>query len=213
MTTKALGYVRVSTDQQGESGAGLDAQRATIQAEVDRRGWVLETMHSDVGSGKSTRGRPELARALHVLGDGQADALIIAKLDRLSRSLIDFAELMVRADREGWSIVALDIGVDTTTINGELIANIIMSLAQWERKIIGQRTRDALAVVRARGTQLGRPITTTPDAEAVIRLLRRQGFSFHTVAKMLNDDGVPTAQGGVRWYPSSVRAVCRRLGL
>jgi len=202
-----VGYTRVSTDQQGESGAGLDAQRAAIDAEAARRGWSVERVYTDVASGKSTRGRQQLAAALDRMEPGSV--LVVAKLDRLSRSLLDFAALMAQAQRDGWSIVALDIGVDTSTVNGELVANIIMSLAQWERRIIGQRTKDALGAVRSRGTRLGRPTTVTRDAVAIITAMRGAGSSLREVAGALNSAGVPTAQGGREWYASTVRAIER----
>jgi DNA invertase Pin-like site-specific DNA recombinase len=210
-TTTAVGYCRVSTDGQGERGYGLAAQREVIDAEVAKQGWDLAECYVDVASGKTTRRRPELARALLELEAGHAQVLIVAKLDRLSRSLLDFAGLMATAQEQGWGIVALDIGVDTSTINGELVANIIMALAQWERRIIGARTKDALAEVVAQGGRLGRPASTAPDAEAVVRVMRRQGASYGAVAKALNTEGLPTAQGGAQWHASTVRALCQRL--
>ncbi len=207
----AVGYCRVSTDQQGDSGAGLAAQRAAILAEVERRGWTLREMHVDVASGKTTKRRPDLAAALKSLAAGEASVLIVAKLDRLSRSLVDFASLMAQSQREGWSIVALDIGVDTSTINGELVASIIMALAQWERRIIGQRTKDALAAVRADGTRLGRPGNVSSEAEAVILALHDAGRPLRAIARNLNAQGIPTAQGGREWYASTVRDVLRRI--
>lgn len=204
---RAVGYCRVSTDQQGDSGAGLEAQESAIRTECARQGLELAEVYVDVASGKSTKRRPRLAAALTELAAGHAEVLVVAKLDRLSRSLLDFASLMAQAQREGWSIVALDIGVDTSTVNGELVANIIMALAQWERRVIGQRTKDALAAVKSRGAQLGRPSGVAPETRAVIRLLRQQGRGWHAIARLLNEDQVPTAQGGARWYASTVRAV------
>lgn len=206
----AIGYLRVSTDEQGDSGAGLDAQRETINAEAARRGWGEIHIYTDVASGKSTKRRTQLAAALRDLAEGRASVLVVAKLDRLSRSMLDFATLTAQAARDGWSIVALDIGVDTSTVNGELIANIIMSLAQWERRIIGQRTKDALAAVRGRGTPLGRPTVVAREAVAVIRAMRGAGSSYRQVAAALNAEGVPTAQGGREWYASTVRAIAAR---
>lgn len=205
-----IGYLRVSTDEQGDSGAGLDAQRETINAEAARRGWGEIHIYTDVASGKSTKRRTQLAAALRDLAEGRASVLVVAKLDRLSRSMLDFATLTAQAARDGWSIVALDIGVDTSTVNGELIANIIMSLAQWERRIIGQRTKDALAAVRGRGTTLGRPTVVAREAVAVIRAMRGAGSSYRQVAAALNAEGVPTAQGGREWYASTVRAIAAR---
>lgn len=144
------------------------------------------------------------------LAEQRASILIVAKLDRLSRSLLDFAGITGQAHREGWSVVALDIGVDTSTVNGELVANIIMALAQWERQIIGQRTKDALAAVNGRGIQLGRPTVVAREAVAIIRAMRGAGASYRQVAAALNSEGVPTAQGGREWYASTVRAVEQR---
>lgn len=206
----AIGYIRVSTDQQGDSGAGMEAQRAAIDGEASRRGWPDVRIYTDVASGKSTKRRPELAAALAELAAGRASVLVVAKLDRLSRSLLDFAAITAQAHREGWSVVALDIGVDTSTVNGELVANIIMALAQWERRIIGQRTKDALGAVRKRGTKLGRPTVVSREAVAIIRAMRSSGSSYRQVAQVLNDGRVPTAQGGREWYASTVRAIERR---
>jgi DNA invertase Pin-like site-specific DNA recombinase len=194
----------VSTDAQGERGYGLDAQRALIEDEAARRNWTLERVYVDVASGKSVRRRPEYAEMLHALARGDAEVLIVAKLDRLSRSLVDFAQLMALAQQEGWSVNALDIGVDTSSINGELIANIIMALAQWERRIIGHRTSAALAQVKARGTKLGRPSNVDPDTLRLIRILRDSGHSWQRIADSLTREGVPTSQGG-RWHAATVR--------
>lgn len=207
---EAIGYIRVSTDQQGERGYGLDAQTALIEEEAARRGWNLQHVYVDVASGKSTKRRPQYAAAVKELSEGRAAVLVVAKLDRLSRSLVDFAGLMAQSRREGWSIDALDIGIDTSTINGELIANIIMSLAQWERRIIGQRTQLALGQVKRHGVKLGRPTTVTREAVAVIRAMRASGASYRTVAATLNAENIPTAQGGRKWYASTVRAIEKR---
>src|SRR4051794_12815141 len=102
-----VGYIRVSTDEQAESGAGLAAQRTAIEAECARRGWTLVETFEDAGaSGKSLDGRPQLAAALNAVETGQAATLVVAKLDRLSRSVHDAAGLLDRAQRAGWSLVA-----------------------------------------------------------------------------------------------------------
>ncbi len=207
--SRPIAYCRVSTDEQGDSGAGLEAQRAAIEAEASRRGWEPR-FYTDVASGKSTKRRPQLAAAIRELSEGRATVLVVAKLDRLSRSLLDFAAITAQAHREGWSVVALDIGVDTSTVNGELVANIIMALAQWERRIIGQRTKDALSAVKGRGTPLGRPTVVAREAVAIIRAMRSAGASYRTIADALNAEGVPTAQGGREWYASTVRAIEQR---
>ncbi|MCD9624220.1 recombinase family protein [Rhabdothermincola salaria] len=104
----------------------------------------------------------------------------------------------------------LDIGVDTSTQSGDLIINIMANFAQFERKLIGQRTKGALAVRRSEGVKLGRPVTLAPEVTAEILSLRSQGLSYRAIAEALNDRGVPTAQGGRRWYPATVRKICLR---
>lgn len=206
-TSQVVGYLRVSTDEQGESGAGLAAQADAIHREVDRRGWTLIETYTDVASGKSRAQRPGLEAALSDVHEGRAGTLIVAKLDRLSRSLIDFASIMAAARDRGWNLVALDLGVDLSTPAGEFLASVMASAAQWERRIIGQRTSDALRARRAEGVVLGRPRTVPDSVRARITTERAAGKSFYAIARDLNAEGVPTGQGGVQWYPSSVRAV------
>ena len=201
-----VGYVRVSTDEQAVSGLGLAAQRAAIEAECARRGWALMAVYEDALSGKNLD-RPGMTAALAAVESGAAAAIVVAKLDRLSRSLADFAALMARAQAGRWNLVALDLGIDLTTAAGEFMANVMASAAQWERRIIGQRTRDALAVKRSQGVRLGRPQMVPAELVSRIRAAHEAGAGWSAIARQLNEEGVPTAHGGSKWYPSTVRAV------
>jgi DNA invertase Pin-like site-specific DNA recombinase len=207
---RVIGYVRVSTSEQAHSGASVKGQREAIRAEAARRGWKLVRFYTDTASGKSLAGREGLAQAVRVLERGQADALVVAKLDRLSRSLLDFAGLMDRSGRMGWSLVALDVGVDTTTPSGEAMVGVLAVFAQFERRLIAQRTKDALAVRRAEGVRLGRPTSVPVAVSKRLSLLRKSGMSYHAIADMVNSEGIPTAQGGARWYAATVRKVLVR---
>jgi len=203
-----VAYTRVSTEEQAVSGAGLDAQLASIESEIARRGWTLATTFTDAGvSGRSVANRPALAAALAAVESGEAGTLVVAKLDRLSRSLLDFAELMARAQRGGWNIVALDLGIDLSTPAGEFLASVMASAAQWERRIIGQRTKDALAAKKAAGVRLGRPSEMPVDVLDRIAHARLAGQSLRSIAVDLTEAGVPTARGGVRWSFSTIQAV------
>lgn len=205
-TNAVVAYVRVSTEEQADSGAGLAAQRSAIAAECARRGWNLAALFEDAGaSGKSLSGRPGLSAALNELESGRASTLVVAKLDRLSRSLLDFSGLMERSRREGWSLVALDLGVDTTTPSGEMMANVLAVFAQFERRMIGQRTKDALAQKRQQGVRLGRPRSLSTDTARRVRALRRRGMTLDAIADRLNRQSVPTAAGGQRWHATGVR--------
>lgn len=200
---RVLGYVRVSTSEQASSGAGIDAQRAAIAAEAERRGWQVEWIEDAGCSAKDLR-RPGIQDALRRLHAGEADALVIAKLDRLSRSLLDFAAVTAQAQRQGWKVIALDLGVDTSTPSGEMLANVLASFAQFERRLIGQRTSEALRAKRAAGVRLGRPPALSDDVRTHIANARRAGATYATIAASLNRDGVPTGHGAGRWRPSTV---------
>lgn len=209
-TVRVLGYVRVSTDEQHARGGGIGAQRAAIRSECDRRGWDLVTIvGEEAGASSATLERAGLQRALDQLDHGQADVLVVAKLDRLSRSLKQGIDVMERAQRRGWSLVALDFGLDTTTPAGELVANVMLSTGQYERRLIGQRTRDALAAKRAQGVVLGRPRELPAVVLDRIRSERAAGRSLRAIAAGLTDDGVPTARGGAAWSSSTVQRVCQ----
>jgi DNA invertase Pin-like site-specific DNA recombinase len=204
---RVLAYVRVSTEEQRESGAGLAAQRAAILAECEYRGWHLVDVIEDGGYSAKDLKRPGVRIALEALRTGEAEALVVAKLDRLSRSMLDFASIMSAAQKQGWALVALDCAVDTTTPAGEAMANVLATFAQFERRLISQRTKEALAVKKAQGVQLGRPRRLP---EAVVERIcedRSRGMTLSAIADSLNAEDVPTAQGGKRWYASTVRAV------
>lgn len=206
-STVRIAYLRVSTEEQADSGAGLDAQKAALLLECTRRGWDAPEFIVDAGYSAKDLKRPGITEALGRLAAGEACTLIVAKLDRLSRSVIDFAGLMERSRREGWSLVALDLGVDTTTPQGEMVANVMATFAQFERRLIGQRTKDALTAKRAQGVHTGRRSTLDPAVKARIGVMHRAGAGLSAIARQLNEEGIPTGQGGARWYPSSVRAV------
>jgi DNA invertase Pin-like site-specific DNA recombinase len=205
-----IGYVRVSTAEQADSGAGLEAQRATILAEADRRQWNLIEVIEDAGVTGAKLRRPGLDRALLRLEHREAQGILVAKLDRLSRSLLDFAGLMELARRKGWAIIALDLGVDTTSASGEMLANVVATFAKFERRLISERTKDALAVRRKQGVRLGRPPSTPPRTVRQIQRWREAGDTYAAIADRLNARQVPTSQGGLRWHPATVRAVALR---
>lgn len=201
---RVIAYARVSTEEQSQSGAGLEAQRAAILAEAKRRGWDLVETFEDRGYSARDLKRPGVQAALDSLEDGGAAALVVAKLDRLSRSMIDFTGIMARATRESWALVALDCAVDTTTPQGEAMANVLATFAQFERRLIGQRTREALAMKKAAGVRLGRPSSIRPELAARIVELRAGGLTLREIADRLNEAGEPTPRGGREWRPSSI---------
>lgn len=204
---RVIGYLRVSTREQAESGLGLDAQRRAIEGEATRRGWQVDWF-GDEGRSAATLDRPGLVAALRALRRHDAEALVVAKLDRLSRSAVDFGGLLRTASRQGWAVVALDLGVDTTTPTGELLAGVMMQFAQWERRIIGQRTADAMAEAKARGVRFGRERAIPADVIDRILGERADGATYAAIAAGLDADAVPTPGGGPHWHASTIRRLC-----
>lgn len=198
-------YLRVSTVEQADSGLGIAAQRRAVEHEAERRGWPEVTWYVDAGASGRTLDRPEVVRLLAEVSRG--DVVVVAKLDRLSRSLVDAVGLLETSQRRGWSLVALDLGVDTSTATGRLVASVMAAVAAWEREIIGQRTRDAMAQAKARGQRLGRRSAVPVEVQERIEAWHLSGWSMRVIAERLTVQGVPTSTGAERWYPSSVSGV------
>lgn len=208
---RVIGYLRVSTGEQADSGLGLDAQRACIQAEADRRGWTIVRWIEDAGvSGKSLK-RPGIQEALRLLEaprrTREVDTLVVAKLDRLSRSVADFAAIVGRSRQQHWRLVVIDQDFDASTTNGKMFANMLAVLAEWERDLIGDRTRAAMAAKKATGATFGNPKVIPPDVVERIVAAHRAGQSLRQIAADLQAAGIPTARGGRAWHASTIKAV------
>jgi DNA invertase Pin-like site-specific DNA recombinase len=202
-----IGYCRVSTEEQAVSGLGLAAQQKAIRSECERRGMPLVAVHTDAGISGKTLARPALSAALADLAAGTGSVLMVAKLDRLTRSVHDASGLMLKAEQGGWGLVALDAPVDTTTPQGAAMAQVLAVFAELERRLIGERTRAALAVKRSQGVRLGRARKLSSEVVGRILADREAGGTWSAIARELNDGRVPTAQGGRQWYPATVRYV------
>jgi DNA invertase Pin-like site-specific DNA recombinase len=198
----------LSSEGRSEGGAGLEAQRRAIAAACKRRGWRLLEVVEDAGLSAKDVKRRGIEEALRLLEIGDAKALVAAKLDRLSRSLGDLTALIASAQKQGWALVALDCALETTTPAG--MATLLAGFAPFERRLISQRTREALALKRAQGVRLGRPATMSQYAIDRIRRERAAGNSLAAIANGLNADRIPTAQGGRRWYPATIHYTLSR---
>lgn len=212
----ALGYIRVSTVEQADKGASLEAQRAALTAEAASRGWQLRIV-ADEGLSAKTMNRPALQAALLSLDAGDADYLLAIRLDRVSRSVADFAALLDRAARRSWGLVLLSPNIDTSTPEGRFTANVLASAAQYERELIGARTREGMAQRKAEGVRMGRPVQLPDRVYRRIFKERAAGRSMGAIAAALAVAGIPTARGG-SWHASTVRQVltsehARSLGL
>lgn len=213
MSQNHIAYYRVSTDRQGRSGLGLDAQRQAVRLFLDGRG-ELVSEYTEVESGKKVD-RPELENALAECRKRKAK-LVIAKLDRLARNVHFISGLM----ESGVDFVAVDMPEAT-----RLTIHIIAAVAEHEREMISKRTKEALAVAKRRGTRLGNPypgpslergrITITAHLDAhreriapMIRQLRGEGRTLRAIAAEMNAKGIPTARGR-EWQAETVANVLK----
>lgn len=210
--TTMIGYMRVSTADQAHSGLGLEAQRETITRYADAKGWNV-VWYEDAGLSAKSLDRPQLQAALDRLDASpkrrDVDGLLVAKLDRLSRSVVDFAGVLDLARARKWALVAIDLGVDTSTPTGELVANVMMSVAQWERRVIGERTSAAMQAAKRAGRHMGR-VSVLPQSTGDLLLSLRSTHTLAATAARLNRDGVTTATG-LRWSANAVGKAHKRL--
>jgi DNA invertase Pin-like site-specific DNA recombinase len=218
---KFVGYLRVSTEKQGQSGLGLEAQRKAIEDYLNGGRWELLAEYVEIESGKRSN-RPELAAALaHSKATGAT--LVIAKLDRLSRNVAFISNLM----ESGVEFVAADM-----PMANRLTVHVLAAVAEHERETISQRTTAALAAAKARGIKLGNPngaralrglgnahavaaVKAQADAHMnrmlpIIEAIRGEGTrGLHGIAEELNRRGILTARGG-GWYGMTVKNLLDR---
>jgi DNA invertase Pin-like site-specific DNA recombinase len=198
-------YLRVSTKDQAESRAGLDHQEGAIKLYAQLHGLEIREWRVDPGRSAKSLVRPEMKLALDDVRTGHTRGVIVAKLDRLSRSVIDFANLMREAQRDDWNIVSVDLGVDLRTTNGRLIASIMATIAEWERETIAQRTREGLEAKREQGVRLGRPREADDELLRTVIEMWLDCRNYSAAARQLNEAGLAATRGGRLWYPATVR--------
>lgn len=224
---RVVAYCRVSTVEQASEGASLDAQETKLRAYCEAMADELELVDliRDEGASAKTLDRPGLSRVLAMLDEGTADAVLVTKLDRLTRSVRDLGELIERyfATDGAASLLSLSESVDTQTAGGRLVLNIMASISQWEREAIGERTKEVLAHKRAQGERVGSvpygkrlaadgiALVDDPAELRAIRLARRlraQGKGFRAIGRELDAKG-HKPRGGVRWHHQTVANVLR----
>jgi DNA invertase Pin-like site-specific DNA recombinase len=224
---KVIGYTRVSTDEQAVTGVSLAAQVEKVNAYAALYGLEIVEMIEDAGQSAKSLKRPGLQRALELLKVGHAGGLLIAKLDRLSRSVKDWNTLIDRyfGERGGRELFSVADSIDTRSAAGRLVLNVLMSVGQWEREAIGERTRDALRHKRSKGQRIsgripfgfrladdGASLVEEPTEQAILREidgLRAAGFSLRKIAAALNRGGVPTKEGRP-WQHTTIRGILIR---
>jgi DNA invertase Pin-like site-specific DNA recombinase len=219
---KAIGYVRVSTDRQAEQGVSLEAQEAKIRAMAMVQGADLSEVIVDGGESAKSLNRPGLQRLLGLVNAGKIDAVIVAKLDRLTRSVKDLCELLELFEKRKVALISVAESLDTGSAAGRLVITIMGAVSQWEREAIGERTRDALRHKRGKGERVGNiefgyrlaadglhlePDPSEQAALSIIRQLRTGGQSFRAIAGTLNRSGHRTRRSTLWRLESVVRVI------
>ena len=219
----AIGYARVSTDRQADKGVSLEAQQEKIRAMAVVHGADLAEVIVDAESGK-TLDRPGMQRLLALVEARALDLVIVAKLDRLTRSVRDLADLLDRFQRRGVGLVSVAESLDTQSAAGRLVLNIMASVSQWEREAIGERTRDALAHKKANGQRAGNipygyrlapdgvHVEASPEEQAaLVRIveLRTRGYTLQEIALKLNGQGIRT-RAGSEWKNQYVAKILKK---
>ncbi len=219
---KTVGYVRVSTDRQADQGVSLEAQEAKIRAMATVQGANLGEVIVEGGESAKSLNRPGMTKLLAMVETRHVDAVIIALLDRLTRSVLVLCSLLDLFEKRKVALVSVAESLDTGSAAGRLVITIMGAVSQWEREAIGERTRDALSHKRSLGERVGNieygfrlaadgmhlePDPSEQAALAAIRKLRSGGHSLRAVAVALNQSGHRTRRGTSWRLESVVRAI------
>jgi DNA invertase Pin-like site-specific DNA recombinase len=172
-----------------------------VRAAAAERGDSLVAIEEDVRSGRSLR-RPGLRAAIAACRAGDADGIVVARLDRLTYSLADLAELVRTAVEDQYTIISLDPEVDLSSDGGRAVGEVLAEAARWQPAAIAKPGR-------AMGRRAGRPSSTPAAVAARIRSLRAEGMTLQAICDTLNAEKIPTPRGGAEWRPTSLRSVLR----
>lgn len=218
MTTKAIGYIRVSTDKQADHGVSLEAQRQKIEAYASLYDLQLVDIVVEAGSAKTLE-REGLASVLKRLQTGEAAALIVVKLDRLTRSVADLGKLVQRYFQQ-FALLSVSEQIDTRSASGRLVLNVLASVSQWEREAIGERTSAAMQYMKAAGMytggqvpygfQLGiegQLVESEPEQRvlSLVRHYRQEGLSLRKIANVLSEQGFRSRAGKALHFQAVAR--------
>lgn len=205
--SRAFALCRVSTDEQALEGVSLGAQQDAVRTEASRRGLSLVDIVTEAGvSAKTTdaRKRPQLDDVLRRLRAGEADALIVQRLDRLSRSMLGTMPILASADDEGWSLIVISPSLDSAKPADRVLFHVMALIAEQERSLIVARTTEGMKRARDDGAVLGRPRMPRETAAHILALVDGEQLSYAESARRLDDAQIPTPRGAKYWHVSTV---------
>lgn len=223
---KVVAYLRVSTNEQANSGQSLDSQQHKLEAYASLYDLEIVEICVDAGESAKSLKRPGIQRALELMHSGDAQGLLVAKLDRLTRSVSDWQLLIddFFSERKGKQLFSVADSIDTRTAAGRMVLNILLSVAQWEREAIGERTKDALQNKIRKGERCGKirygydlaldrkTLVANRSEQKGIELmqnLRSSGLSYRKIAVEMDRQEFPTKEGR-NWNFNSIKSILDR---
>jgi site-specific DNA recombinase len=221
----AIGYVRVSTEDQAKEGVSLDNQKSKIEAYCQLKDLELIEVVEDAGISAKNLRRPGVQKVLRMARKKQIDAIVVYKLDRIFRSTVDALETTKMFDKWGVSFHSIEETLDTQSAMGRFFFTLTAALAEMERRLIGERTKVALAHKRSKNEKTGGDVPygydLTPagilikndDEQRVIKTicrLNRDGYSLRKICRELEKEGHLTKNGKAIWQPSTIWKILKR---
>lgn len=220
---RAIGYIRVSTDEQAREGISLDSQKAKITAYCELNDIELVDIIEDAGKSGKDLNREGIQSLLSMIKARQVDAIVVYKLDRLSRRVKDTLSIMDLVEKKGIAFHSITERIDTKSAMGKFFLNIMASMNQWERDTISERTRDALQHKIRNGERAGqipygwnvsedgKTLVENPkeqEAIVLIRVLHGEGYSYRAICRELDKEGYEPL--GKTWHAKTIGSVLRR---
>lgn len=221
----AIGYIRVSTEDQVREGVSLDNQKSKILAYCHLKDLELREIVEDAGISAKNLRRPGVQKVLKLARRKEIDALVVYKLDRIFRFTTDALETTKAFEKWGVSFHSIEETLDTRSAMGRFFFTLTAALAEMERRLIGERTKAALAHKKSKNEKTGGEIpfgydlTTdghlvrNEDEQRVIRHIRRlhdQGLSLRRICAELEREGHRTKRGNPNWHPETIATLIRR---
>ena len=180
---KLIGYLRVSTVRQKDEGYSLEAQRQAIERYCQAHGHELVALAEE--SESAVKARPVFNKVFQKVlnADGEVDGLIVAKLDRLGRSVKDLADIAAALREKGKQLISVQDHIDTSSPNGKLLFHILSAIAEYERELLIERTKIGRAIAERKGVICHRP--RKPIDLELLKELKKRGVSHRRMAKLL----------------------------
>lgn len=222
---KAVGYARVSSEEQAKEGVSLDHQKSKIRSYCDLKDLQLIETMEDGGISAKNLNRPGMQRVLQMVENKEVDSVVVYKLDRMFRSTVDALETTRRFDKSGIAFHSIQETLDTRSAMGRFFFTLIAALAEMERGLVGERTKAVLQHKKQKGEVWGpipygyeehknriRPEKSEQKTIGYILRLWKKGWNYSRISRRLNQREIKTKKGNV-WFPQTVKNVVKQNNL